>query len=103
MSKKNQGTLADQLKGVSSKLAADKDAAEKAAKNAALEKKRQQEAKRAAADDALSDEERFERAMSRMGSADVVKKFDSSRPVDAAPKEKPEEKRSDDDVFLSAV
>lgn len=105
MSKKKPDNcaLADQLKSLRDKLAADQAAQAEAQKRARARADEEKARARTEAEDKLSDDERFQRALGGMGQRDVIRKFDApppSRGAPAAPAPKP---ASDEDLFLRAL
>ncbi|MBI5495700.1 MAG: hypothetical protein HY904_11800 [Deltaproteobacteria bacterium] len=96
--------MADQLKTVSQQLAKDQAAAEEAERKARTRLQQDEAARRSAREDALSDEERFARAVGGMARSDAARKFDDvpgkrgpSAPVVTT------RKKSDDELFLDAM
>lgn len=104
---KPHGTMAEKLKGVAAKLAADVEAEKKARDKAEAHKRQLAEQKKADALANRSDSDLFVEAMMKVGRADTVQKFDA-RPVGpgsaasstGGPKEAP---KTDEDVFSAAM
>jgi hypothetical protein len=101
---KPKGSLADQLKGVKDKLALD-------AASEAAARKRLEEDKKAAAERARMkafgdrpDDQVFLDAMTRVGTAEVTRKFDQSPPpASARPTEPAKPPATDEDLFSAAL
>jgi len=101
--KPDNTALGDQLKGLAQKMEADK-AAQTAAEKHARERQKQQETDaRIARESGVSDEERFERAVSGINRADHVKKFDDSPRARREALQTAEPKKNDDDLFMEAM
>jgi hypothetical protein len=106
MSKKkpDNTALADQLKGLATKLEQDRAAATQAQRNAQARLEQEARDQQAAREKGISDEERFERAMGNLGRRDVARKFDDvpekQRPVGPA---REEPRKSEEDQFLDAM
>lgn len=100
--KPDNPVMADKLKPLREKLAADEQAEAEALKKAKARAKEEAERARAEREEKLTDDERFERAVAGMGRKEVISKF-QERP-DATGKVKPPAKTAtDDEVFLKAM